>query len=151
MKNTGIWIDSREARIIQVVDGRQISLNRMFSGLNMREHFEGEVSRKVKRGFTGFDYERPQRNRHGQSLKQFCQAVGRVIGTSDYIYILGPAQTKLVLEKELRESNSKARILGVDACDKLSDNKLIEKVKGYFNTHLPSKKQKVKKKSTVTA
>ncbi len=151
MKNTGIWIDSREARIVQVVDGRQISLNRMFSGLNIREHFEGEVSRKVKRGFTGFDYERQQRNRHGQSLKQFCQAVVRVVGTSDNVYLLGPAQTKLVLEKELRESNSKARILGVDACDKLSDNKLIEKVKGYFNTHLESTKQKGKKKVAAEA
>lgn len=99
MKNTGIWIDSREARIVQVVDGRQISLNQMFSGLNMREHFDGETSRKVKRGFTGFDYERQQRNRHNQSLRQFCQAVARVVDTSDYVYLLGPAQTKLILEK----------------------------------------------------
>lgn len=151
MKNTGIWIDSREARIVQVVDGKQISLNRMFSGLNMREHFEGETSGKVKRGFTGFDYERQQRNRHDQSLRQFCQAVARVVGTSDYVYLLGPAQTKLILEKELKASNSNGRILGVEACDKLSDNKLIEKVKGYFNTDLPSTKQRAKKQPTVAA
>lgn len=151
MKNTGIWIDSREARIVQVVDGRQISLNQMFSGLNMRERFEGENSGKVKRGFTGFDYERQQRNRHDQSLRQFCQAVARVVGTSDYVYLLGPAQTKLILEKELKASNSNARILGVEACDKLSDNKLIEKVKGYFNTDLPSTKQRAKKQPTVAA
>ncbi len=151
MKNTGIWIDSREARIVQVVDGRQISLNQMFSGLNMRERFEGETSGKVKRGFTGFDYERQQRNRHDQSLRQFCQAVARVVGTSDYVYLLGPAQTKLILEKELKASNSNGRILGVEACDKLSDNKLIEKVKGYFNTDLPSTKQRAKKQPTVAA
>ena len=151
MKNTGIWIDSREARIVQVVDGKQISLNRMFSGLNRRERFEGETSRKVKRGFTGFDYEGQQRIRFDQYLKQFCQAVSRIIGTSDYVYLLGPAQTKLILEKELKAVNSNARILGVEACDKLSDNKLIEKVKGYFNTYLQSTKQRAKKQSTVVA
>ncbi|MBX2971386.1 MAG: hypothetical protein KF803_18615 [Cyclobacteriaceae bacterium] len=151
MKNTGIWIDSREARIVQVVNGKQITLNQMFSGLNKKERFDGETSRKIKRGFTGFDYERQQRNRFGQALKQFCQAVAREVGTSDNVYLLGPAQTKLMLEKALKESNSKARVLGVDACDKLSDNQLTEKVKIYFSAYLQSPKQKTRKTSRVTA
>lgn len=150
MKNTGIWIDSREARIVQVVDEKQISLNRMFSGLNKQERYEGETSRKVKRGFTGFDYARQQRNRFSQSLKQFCQGVARAVDHSDNIYLLGPAQTKLILEKALNEGNSTTRILGVEACDKLSDNQLMEKVRLFFDVHVQSAKPKKGKKSPAS-
>lgn len=150
MKNLGIWIDSREARIVQVVDGKQISLSRMFSGLNKQERFEGETSRKVKRGFTGFDYERQQRNRFGLALKQFCQGVARAVDYDATIYLLGPAQTKLILEKVLMERNSTTRILGVEACDKLSDNQLMEKVRLFFEGHVQRAKPKKGKKSLAS-
>lgn len=146
----GIWIDSREARIVQVVEGKRISVSRMFSGLSTRERFAGETSRKVKRGFTGFDFERQHRNRLAQSLKQFCETVARVVGPGDHVYVLGPAQTRLILEKTLHESNSTARILGVEACDKLSDNQLMEKVRLFFDGYVRGAKPKKGKKSLAS-
>lgn len=135
MKNTGIWIDSREAKIV-FLDGSKIELNTIYSGAERQPKYNGEKSKGTVRGFVGFDYKSSQESHYREELKRYYRSVINAVSGSDSLYIFGPAEAKINLEKEIRKdqrlSNS---VLKVESCDILTRNQLIEKVSQFYKEY----------------
>jgi len=133
MKNTGIWIDTREAIIIHVESGKAIQTEHILSGAERKPKVAGEKSKRTVRGGIGFDYETSQKNRFKEDLKKYFARVTEAVGDVDQLYILGPAEAKLELEKEInRNPELRSKVLKVESCDSLTTNQIIEKVRTYF-------------------
>ena len=139
MKSTAVWIDTKQAKFV-VWDGRRISSHIMHSGTERKPRVEGEKSKKGRRGITGFDFESTQRARFVEEFKKYLRSVVRELAGSNYVYLLGPSDTKLKLEKEIKRDNRVSpAILSVESCDSMSDNQLTEKVIAFFRGRLERK------------
>jgi hypothetical protein len=142
MKNTGIWIDSREAKIV-FLEGSKIDVNTIFSGAERKPKIMGEKSKGTVRGFTGFDFKSSQESHYREELKRYYKSVINAISGSDNLYIFGPAEAKINLEKEIRNDQRLSdTVLRVESCDVLTQNQLIEKVSQFYRTFkLPVRKK----------
>ena len=133
MKNTGIWIDTREAIIIHVENEKTIRTEHILSGAERKPKVAGEKSKRTVRGGIGFDYETSQKNKFKEDLKKYFAHVTETVADADQLYILGPAEAKLELEKEInRNPELSSKVLKVESCDSLTTNQIIEKVRTYF-------------------
>jgi hypothetical protein len=140
MKNTGIWIDSRQAKILDW-DGSQIRWRTVYSGAEKKPKIDGEKSKRTQRGITGFDYASTQEARFREDLKKYFRVIRNEVASSDNLYLLGPAEAKVLLEKEIKKSGTlKSRVLKVEPCDSLTDNQLAEKVLTFFKSRNKSRK-----------
>jgi hypothetical protein len=140
MKNIGIWIDTREARVIRW-DGKQSTMSSLFSGISKNPKIEGEKSKKTGRGLIGFDYKSKQMARYREELQRFYKMVLEDIQDADKLFIVGPAESKHSLEKMiLRESARFPQISGVEPADKITDNQLRDKVIRHFTNQRTTRK-----------
>lgn len=129
--NYGVWIDTTSARIVQW-DGQQASLKTIHSGITRKAKWEGETTKKVKRG-KGFDYESKQQHHFQSELNKFLKVISEEIRAGDFLYIIGPSQTKFLLENMiLKEPRLMPRIEKVESCSDLTDHQLISRVSKYF-------------------
>lgn len=132
MRHTGIWIDTRQAKLLDW-DGRKIGWRIIYSGAERKPKIKGETSKRTQQKGIGFDYASAQEAKFREALKKFFCAVIEAVTTSDSLYLLGPAEAKVLLEKELKKTATlKSRVLRVEACDSLTDNQLAEKVLNFF-------------------
>lgn len=139
MKNTGIWIDTREAKIFEW-DGRKIGMRTIYSGAERKPKIEGEKSRRTKRMTIGFDYASSQEARFREDLKKFFRSIMADVADSDYLYLFGPAEAKVLLEKEMKNDKSlKPIILKVENCDSMTNNQLMEKVLAFYKSRTKSR------------
>jgi hypothetical protein len=130
-RNIGVWIDTQEATIIELL-GSKVATKKLRSGITSKPRVEGEVSRKTTRASTGFDYQSSQKAHFENALSQFMKVVAHEIVQADSLFIFGPAEAKLQLDKEVRKSISGIRVAAVEPCDRLSDAKKVEKVRAFF-------------------
>ncbi len=145
MKNTGIWIDTREAMIVHLEKGESIRILHVLSDAERKPKIEGEKSKRTKRGGIGFDYESSQKSKFAEDLKKYYTRIIQVLHGVDNLYILGPAGAKLELEKELKKNPElKSKLLKVEACDNLSENQLIERIRLYFESVESTSTKKVR-------
>lgn len=130
--NVGVWVDSRKAVVITISNG-QIEKQILNSGAEAKPRFKGETSQKHKRGFSGFDYESTQANHYNEELKKFFRQVAQSLEGAQIIYLFGPAEAKFGLEKAINEDTLlKGRIAEVEACDHMTQNQMVERVKNFF-------------------
>jgi hypothetical protein len=130
-KNIGIWIDSKEATIIELA-GTKIITKTVRSGLTPKPRFEGEASRKTTRASIGFDYESSQKAHYENELSKFLKIISKEVKDADQLYIFGPAETGMKLEKTLIHEIKNPHIMGVEPCDKISTPQKIARVKKFF-------------------
>jgi hypothetical protein len=138
MKSTSIWIDTRQAKLVEW-DGKKLSMRTFYSGVERKPKVEGETSKKSKRKIIGFDYQSSQQARFREEFKKYLQWIAEQVSDSDYLYLLGPAETKVLLGKVIKSGNKKSVILHVEACDELTDNQLTDKVLSLFRQRLKKK------------
>jgi hypothetical protein len=136
--NTGIWIDTREAKIIEW-DGRKAGMRTIYSGAERKPRIEGEKSKRTKSKMIGFDYASSQEARFRHDLKKYFRSIMAAVAGSDYLYLLGPAEAKVWLEKEMKKDlRLKSIILKVENCDSMTDNQLMEKVINFYKSRTKS-------------
>lgn len=131
-KNIGIWIDSKEATIIEVSDA-QTSMKTLHSNVTRRPRFGGEVSLKPKRRISSAsDYKRSPQAHYENEIRKFLKEVTEEIKDTDNLYIFGPAETRIKLESILLHKNRAAHVLGVESCDRITDAQKVKRVKDFF-------------------
>lgn len=141
MKNTGIWIDTREAVIVHLESEGEIRIVHVLSDAERKPKVEGEKSKRTKRGGIGFDYESSQENKFKEELKRYYARVIEALSGVDSLYIIGPAEEKVDLEKQLKKNPElKSKILTVEPCDSLSESKIIERIRLFFESREKNKK-----------
>ena len=132
MKNVGIWIDKREAKIVSIKDGND-RLDTIVSDIE-EFHPSGGSGTRLKGGPQNVvqDSKYLEREKH-QLAKFFKDIVIRIAG-ADAIVIFGPAQTGKKLYNDLLENHSQFhnKIISIEKADIMTDNQIMAWVKDYY-------------------
>ena len=122
-RNVGVWIDHRKAVIVSLGE-KEEEIREIPSDMEKHIRFSGgaqvaSAEDQRDRRFTGH-------------LDKYYDKVVACVRDADSILILGPGEAKGEFEKHLRAESFGARIVGIEAMDKMNYNDLTTKVREHF-------------------
>ncbi len=133
MKQVGIWIDQKEAKIVSIENGNEhfdtivsnIEDFRVSGGSGTR--FKGGPQDVVQ------DSKYLERKRH--QLTEFFKDIIKYIASADAIVIFGPAQTGIKLKAEISDKHAQlhAKIKSIEKIDSMTENQIKAWVRNYYN------------------
>jgi stalled ribosome rescue protein Dom34 len=137
----GIWIDYSQA-IIGEVKKNEVEISVISSDIDHQLRIEGETADKTR--FSSqhrSNNEHRTENRYQEQVKKYIKSVYEEIKNASAIYVVGPAEAKKELVKYYTETNkTDSNIVGVEACDKLTENQLKAKFQEFYIELLKTKK-----------
>jgi len=121
--NVGVWIDHRKAVIVSIKEKGE-EIREIPSDMEKHIRFSGgaqvaSAEDQRDRRFTGH-------------LDKYYDKVVSCVRDADSILILGPGEAKGEFEKRLRAESFGARIVGIEAMDKMNYHDLAAKVQKHF-------------------
>lgn len=125
----GLWIDHRQTVMVRVFEtGEETS--RIISNLPKRVRFSGGSHDRSDTN-PHDDPSEDKRERRFQELRnRYYDDVIAKLTDSDSIFIMGPGEAKIELQKRL-ENESQA-ILVIEAADRMTENQIVAKVRQHF-------------------
>ena len=130
-KQIGVWLDLRNAYIIfPDISEKAAKIKSEISEFNPKGGYGSSVPYEAQEAMS----EKHYLNRKNQQMQQYFDAVFEKVKSADELVILGPAETRIHLEKYLRDRHGfDATIVANQAMDSASDNQIIAAVKELFN------------------
>ncbi len=132
MKQVGIWIDKREAKIVSIENGKE-NLNTLNSQI---EEFnpKGGSGTKLKGGPQDVVQDSKFLNREKHQYYDFFNRVVDHVKEADEIVVFGPAETGEKLHSELQRKHPDlyARTKPIEKADNLTDNQVKEWVRKFY-------------------
>ncbi len=132
MKNVGIWVDKKEAKIVSLVKGKE-HLNIIKSNV---EDFnvKGGSGTRFKGGPQDVVQDSKYLEREKHQFNNFFNEIIELITDIDALVIIGPAQTGEKLETFLLNKHLliHSKLLSVIKTDTMTNNQLIAWVKEYY-------------------
>ncbi len=130
-KQIGVWLDMRNAMIIAPEESEIIhKINSDISEFNPKGGYGSSVPYEAQEAVS----EKHYLNRKNQQMQKYFDEIFEKIKSADELVILGPAETRIHLEKELFERHGfQAAILANQPLDSVTDNQIIAKVRELFN------------------
>lgn len=134
MKNVGIWIDKRKAKIVSIEAGNE-SLDTIVSDIE-DFHVSGGSGTRLKGGPQDVVQDSKYLGREKHQLAEFFKDIVICIAGADAIVIFGPAQTGGKLYNELLEKHSQFhhKIISIEKADNMTDNQIMAWVRNYHNS-----------------
>ena len=134
MKQIGIWIDRREAKIVSIEDGNE-HLDTIASKIE-DFHVSGGSGTRFKGGPQDVVQDSRYLERERHQFTEFFKDIIKRIADADTIVIFGPAQTGGKLNRELSEKHSQlySKIKSVEKADSMTDNQMKAWVRDYFHS-----------------
>ncbi|MFN5762014.1 MAG: hypothetical protein ACK43L_04720 [Sphingobacteriales bacterium] len=105
-----IWIDSQKAMIIRDEPGGVYHYELIQNELS-KERFPGEKTDKTGLFGTTLNNESHDQNRENEHLKKFIKQVANNIRYANTIYIMGPGDTRHLLQNELEGHKDLEKII----------------------------------------
>ena len=133
MKQVGIWIDKREAKIVSIKDGNE-HLDTIASNIE-DFHVSGGSGTRLKGGPQDVVQDSRYLERERHQLTGFFKDIIKCIAGADTIVIFGPAQTGGKLNHELSEklSHLYSKVKSVEKADNMTDNQMKAWVRDYYH------------------
>jgi len=129
-RNVGIWIDHKQALVVRLDNGKKdIQV--------IESHVEPRI-RLVRRSVGSVDLPNQSHadQRYEVHLRQYYERVTEVLQSADSIFIMGPGEAKLELQKALRASKSLSeRIAAIETTGKLTRGQIAARVNEFFTKH----------------
>lgn len=120
-----IWIDLQKAIIACKNEEGKVSTESFQSGIDTRVRFDGEVSNKNRLYGSTLIREKHTRNKLQQQRKAFLKDVVGKMGNVESVIILGPADTKYELHKEMEKKKALSNVsVQVKSADKMKLHEL---------------------------
>ena len=119
----GIWIDHKKAVIATITDGAE-TMRQVTSNLESHSRFSDRAEA------DGADDQRDRRFTH--HLDRYYDEVVERVRDAESILIVGPGEAKGELRERLARQDLQARIVGVEAADKMTDRQLAALVRERF-------------------
>jgi hypothetical protein len=122
-RDVGVWIDHRKA-VIAIIAGKTEEVRQVTSNMEKHVRYSGAPQE---------DSAEDQRDKRftGHLNKYYDEVIG-CIRDADSILILGPGEAKIELEKRLGIEGRRARIVGVETVDKMTDRQVAARVRLRF-------------------
>ncbi|HQZ25795.1 MAG TPA: hypothetical protein PLD18_10895 [Flavobacterium sp.] len=134
-KQVGIWIDTKKAIIVALEGQKEEKITEIDSEIENRIYHNEESNKGTFTGSHQSDSETKFDNRKKEQMEYYLAAVMNHIKKADYLYIFGPADTKLKLEQKIRDEKSldKIKLKAVETTDKMTLNEIVAQVKDFYN------------------
>ncbi len=133
-KQTGIWLDSKEANFIELVDGDLVKFRKLDAG-HQRGNAKGGAHGGGRQGGTAAGVsEKTFENRRRNEEQEYYEEVLGKIGDADEVIIFGPGEAKdhLVNTIKTHRSHFKSDLMAVFTADKMTKNQKVAYVKTFF-------------------
>jgi len=131
-KQVGIWLDFREAQIIQINE-EEVDIQHIDSEVETHNLVGGARS-KTPWGPMDKTSESKHLARRVQQEKNYYERIMKAIADQDEVYIIGPSEAKIGLQKYLEGQNSfQPKVLAVEPADSMTTNQKVAQVRGFFN------------------
>lgn len=128
-KHMVVWIDHRQAQVVDVEHGAAGSVFIIDSGVERRRRAMG-VQGVPPPGHVGGDPEHTYSNRRRGELGRFLARVKRALRGADGIVVLGPGLAKTELHRVLDEDRRmRGAIMGVMPAQRLSVAQMVERAR----------------------
>ncbi len=128
----GIWLDHSIAHLVKI-NNKNITLAHIESGAESKHRLSGGSRSKNPFGPQDVGVESKAEDRRKQQLHRYYQDIIKSIKHIEKVFICGPAEAKIELEKEIRKCKDfSAQIVAVQAAEKMTENQLVAKVKSVF-------------------
>lgn len=134
-KQVGIWIDTKKAIIVTLDGQKDEKITEIDSEVENSVYHNKEGHKGTFSGSHHSDSETKFDNRKKEEMDYYLESVISYIKGSDYLYIFGPAETKIKLEQKLLEEKSlgKINLKAVETADSMTLNEIVAKVKDFYN------------------
>ena len=134
-KQVGIWIDSKKAIIVTLNGNKEEKITEIDSEVENSVYHNKEGNKGTFSGTHHSDSETKFDNRKKEELNYYLKAVMNYVKGSDYLYIFGPAETKIKLEQKISEEKSlgKINLKAVETADNMTLNEIVAQVKDFYN------------------
>ncbi|NTU57832.1 MAG: hypothetical protein HGB00_02770 [Chlorobiaceae bacterium] len=131
-KSTGLWIDHNEAILVMIVDD-QTSVQHVESGADGHFKSTGGWKSQGSSVAQAVSSEGKAEEIRKHQLHAFYTDVINRLEDSSEIAILGPGEAKTELGNEIKKHGRlQEKVATVEACDRLTENQLVAKVKTLF-------------------
>lgn len=132
MKQTGIWIDTSRAIVVDLENGKE-KVTEIDSNVETRA-LEGTGDSGSFMGDQHLSREQKINERKKHQLNDYLDDVMNHLKISDEVFIFGPAEVKNKLAAAIKENTllSKVHLIGVETADSMTDNQVVAKVKEAF-------------------
>jgi len=127
-KQTGLWIDHREATVVILTDGKE-EVKHIVSNSPKHIRYSGSAHSKTPEGLKEVTSEDQRDRKNMNQLNSFYDEVIAILRDADTIRIFGPGEAKGELEKRLEHEGLKEHVVAVETVDKMTDNQIIAKVR----------------------
>jgi hypothetical protein len=128
-KNTGIWIDHKEAILVSI-DGGQTFVQHVESGAESNIKPSGGWKAGGTTVAQAVFNEHTAEERRKHQYHAFYKKVIALLGDSSGIALFGPGEAKIELAKEIEKvAELQKKITEVEPCERMTENQLIAKVK----------------------
>ena len=136
MKNqTGMWIDGSKAVIITLIDGKE-RVERVEAEIENRVHHFADGDTGVHMGARHLMPEKRIQEREHHQLDHYLAAVLDKVKGADELYVFGPAETRVVLQRKLETDKAYhdmlPRLRAVEPADNMTKNQIVARVKEFF-------------------
>jgi hypothetical protein len=135
--NVGVWIDSGSA-VLVFMAGDTISIKRIVSGVESRFRTSGGSRGGTPYGPQMAVSESKAERRRKWQHEQYFREVIKAIRCADGILVLGAGEAKLHFETAIRRDRALSkRLRKVETCDRISERRLVAKIKAFFLDEQP--------------
>ncbi len=128
-QNVGLWIDHKQAYAIWDQDCR---VEVILSHIEPPAHYSGGTQLGGKLNQKA-DVELRHNDRFRLQLNKYYQQVMSALKNADSIFIMGPGEAKIELEKTIKKNKTmQKRILKIETTDKMTKNQMIAYVRKFY-------------------
>ena len=126
-KEVGLWIDHKKAVIVKLAK-EGVEIKKIESTVEKQVRAPGRAGKTLAAPLA----EDHRDNKITEHLNKYYAGIIAFLREADVIFILGPGEAKIELEKRLAQENLQGRIAGIEAVDKLTEPQIVAKVRQYF-------------------
>lgn len=131
-KQVGIWLDYREALVVRLEDA-DATLARIESEIEDFHVAGGARTPGTPWGPMDKVSESGYLERRNQQEQRFYKRIMEAVKEADELYIFGPAEAKLGLEKAIEASTTfSPKVLAVEVADSMTQNQVVAQVRSFF-------------------
>jgi len=128
-QSVGLWIDHKQAYAIWYQD-RKVEV--ILSHIEPPAHYSGGTQLGGKLNQKA-DVELHHNDRFRLQLNKYYQQVMSALKNADSIFIMGPGEAKIELEKAIKKNKRmQKRILRIETADKMTKNQMIAYVRKFY-------------------
>ena len=133
-REVGLWIDHRKAVIVTVENEVEV-IREIRSNVEKHVRFSSGTRSKAPTKPQMSTAEDMRDRQFGDDLGRYYEGIISLIKDADSIWIIGPGEAKVELEKRLKRDELSGRIIGIETVDKLTDRQIVEKVRQHFQSY----------------